>query len=55
VLGSYDLNDNGKTDVIWQNTNRGTVSVWLMNGLTISFGGRSQRNPYRMEDSRLRQ
>jgi hypothetical protein len=27
-----DLNHDGKTDIIWQNTSNGDVSVWFMNG-----------------------
>jgi hypothetical protein len=45
VLASYDLNDNGKTDVIWQNTNSETVAVWLMNGLIISSAGVPSATP----------
>jgi hypothetical protein len=45
VLASHDLNDNGKTDVIWQNTNSETVAVWLMNGLIISSTGVPSATP----------
>ena len=30
-----DVNGDGKADVVWQNTNSGTVAVWLMNGTVI--------------------
>jgi hypothetical protein len=29
-----DLNNDGKADLIWQNTADGRISVWLMNGLS---------------------
>jgi ELWxxDGT repeat protein len=34
-----DVDGDGKTDVIWRNSDTGTVVVWLMNGLSISTEG----------------
>jgi ELWxxDGT repeat protein len=36
-----DVDGDGKTDVIWHNSNTGTVVVWLMNGLSIIEEGLS--------------
>src|SRR5262249_4077740 len=33
IVGSRDLNADGKADLIWQNSD-GTPGIWLMNGLT---------------------
>jgi hypothetical protein len=30
----YDLNGDGKADLVWRNTSDGAVGVWLMSGLT---------------------
>ncbi len=32
---SYDLNGDGKADLVWRNTANGSVGVWLMNGTKI--------------------
>ena len=32
---SYDLNGDGKADLVWRNTANGSVGVWLMNGAKI--------------------
>jgi hypothetical protein len=34
-----DFNDDGKTDILWQQTTSGTVAIWLMNGAAISSVG----------------
>ena len=38
TLGSaaIDFNCDGKTDILWRNTDTGAVGVWLMNGTTIT-------------------
>ncbi|MBF0537021.1 MAG: DUF1566 domain-containing protein, partial [Nitrospirae bacterium] len=33
-----DLNGDGKSDIVWQDTTTGDVAAWLLNGLTISSG-----------------
>lgn len=39
VVATPDLNGDGKTDLIWQNTDTGEVAYWLMDGATrISYG-----------------
>src|SRR5207253_2608773 len=32
IVGTTDLNADGKSDLIWQNTPTGDVSVWYLNG-----------------------
>jgi Ca2+-binding RTX toxin-like protein len=39
-----DFNGDGKTDILWQNTD-GTPSVWLMNGTGVTWGGAIGSNP----------
>ena len=34
VVGSGDLNADGKADIVWQHKTAGDVWVWLMNGAT---------------------
>jgi serralysin len=33
VIGTGDFNGDGKSDILFQNTN-GSVAIWLMNGTT---------------------
>ena len=33
---SYDLNGDGKADILWRHLSTGTVAVWLMNGTSIA-------------------
>ena len=42
VVGTGDFNGDGKSDILWRNTN-GTVAIWEMNGgqVLASVGGRS--------------
>jgi hypothetical protein len=35
----YDLNGDGKADIVWRNTENGFVAVWLMDGLTLGPWG----------------
>jgi predicted Zn-dependent protease len=37
-----DFNSDGRSDVLWRNTNSGATYVWTMNGSTISQQGYSQ-------------
>ena len=36
IEGVGDFNDDGKSDILWQNSGSGEVYVWLMNGTTIA-------------------
>ena len=38
VAGSYDINRDGKSDLVWQNSATGALYVWYMNGLVMSQG-----------------
>jgi hypothetical protein len=35
VIGTGDFNGDGKSDILWQNTNDGTPAIWEMNGTSI--------------------
>jgi FG-GAP-like repeat len=39
IVGMGDLNGDGKSDIVWQNTNSGQVYEWLMNGTQIIGAG----------------
>lgn len=32
----FDLDGDGKADIVWRNTSNGTTAIWLMNGTTIA-------------------
>ena len=36
VVGTGDLNSDGKGDMLWRDSNTGTLAVWFMNGTTIT-------------------
>jgi FG-GAP-like repeat len=36
VAGIGDLNGDGKSDIVWRNSASGEVSLWYMNGATVS-------------------
>jgi hypothetical protein len=36
IQGVGDYNGDGSSDILWRNNNTGQVSMWLMNGLTLS-------------------
>jgi hypothetical protein len=36
ALGSGDFNQDGRADVLWENTSTGTVDIWEMNGANLS-------------------
>ncbi len=38
VIGTGDFNGDGKSDILWQNSD-GTPGFWLMNGTTLNGGG----------------
>jgi hypothetical protein len=38
IRGVADVNDDGKPDLIWQNTANGGLSVWFMNGIVMVSG-----------------
>jgi len=35
----YDLNGDGKADIVWRNTDNGAVAAWLMSGLALGPTG----------------
>jgi hypothetical protein len=39
IAGIGDFNDDGKSDILWQNSNDGTVAIWEMNGFQITAAG----------------
>jgi hypothetical protein len=39
IEGVGDFNEDGKADILWQNTSTGQVDIWLMNGTTIASQG----------------
>lgn len=32
----FDLDGDGKADIVWRHTSNGTTAIWLMNGTTIA-------------------
>jgi uncharacterized repeat protein (TIGR01451 family) len=38
VVGTLDLNQDGKTDLLFQNSGDGALSVWYMNGIHLTEG-----------------
>jgi len=39
VSGRGDFNGDGKSDIVWQNTTTGAVSLWFMDGTNFSQTG----------------
>ena len=39
AVGTGDFNDDGHSDILWQNTSSGQASIWEMNGNTLIGGG----------------
>ena len=35
IVGTGDLNADGKTDLVWQNQSTGQLYYWLMNGTDV--------------------
>jgi hypothetical protein len=33
-----DINNDGRTDLVWQHGTQGLVSTWLMNGTSMTAG-----------------
>ena len=44
-VGTGDFNDDGHSDILWQNTNSGQISIWEMNGTNMIGGGVVNPNP----------
>jgi hypothetical protein len=44
AIGTGDFNNDGKSDILFQNTSTGQVSVWEMDG-TTRIGGGAVANP----------
>lgn len=38
VAGCPDFDQDGQTDILWQNANSGDVAIWYMNGTTLLYG-----------------
>jgi hypothetical protein len=35
IVGTEDFNGDGKGDILWRDSNTGTVAIWFMNGVQI--------------------
>jgi hypothetical protein len=44
IKGTGDFNDDGRTDILWQNSD-GTPGIWLMNGLSVIASANPGTNP----------
>jgi neprosin-like protein/VCBS repeat protein/FG-GAP repeat protein len=44
VMAAGDLNSDGKTDIMWQDTSNGQVYIWFMDGQGNQQGGRYIQN-----------
>ena len=45
AIGTGDFNDDGHSDILWQNASTGQASIWEMNGNTRIGGGAVTPNP----------
>ena len=45
AIGTGDFNHDGFSDILWQNTSTGQVSIWEMHGNTLIGGGPVTPNP----------
>ena len=45
TLGSSDFNNDGLSDILWQNFVSGQAAIWEMNGNTRIGGGPVSPNP----------
>ena len=43
-IGTGDFNDDGHSDILWQNSN-GQAAIWEMNGTSVVGGGAVGANP----------
>jgi hypothetical protein len=44
-IGTGDFNDDGHSDILWQNASTGQASIWDMNGNSLIGGGPVSPNP----------
>jgi FG-GAP-like repeat len=44
-IGTADFNDDGQSDILWQNPSTGQASIWEINGNTLTGGGTVNPNP----------
>jgi hypothetical protein len=44
AIGTGDFNDDGHSDILWQNTD-GQVAIWELNGTNVIGGGNVGANP----------
>jgi hypothetical protein len=45
AIGTGDFNDDGHSDILFQSTGAGQVSVWEMDGTSLVGGGAVAANP----------
>ncbi len=45
AVGTGDFNDDGRSDILWQNASSGQVSIWEMDGSSLIGGGAVGPNP----------
>src|ERR1700722_7085571 len=45
AIGTGDFNDDGHSDILWQNAIAGQASIWEMNGTNVIGGGLVGANP----------
>ena len=45
AIGTGDFNDDGRSDILFQNTSNGEVSIWEINGNTLTGGGPVSPDP----------
>ncbi len=38
IVGTPDLNSDGKPDILWRNTSGGQLALWYMNGVSFVSG-----------------
>jgi hypothetical protein len=45
AIGTGDFNHDGLSDILFQNASSGQVSIWEMNGASVTGGGPISANP----------
>jgi hypothetical protein len=40
IVETGDFDGDGKSDILWRDSNTGTVTIWFMNGLQVCSTGR---------------